>query len=61
MKRASKPVSSDTSTGTIKERRGPIMSKAVFYHIGCPVCVNAEELIVGLLDRPRCDPEVVNI
>ena len=37
------------------------MSKAVFYHAGCPVCVNAEAHLIGLLDRSKCDIEVVNI
>ena len=27
------------------------MSKVVFYHTGCPVCVNAEERILSILDK----------
>ena len=34
------------------------MSKSIFYHAGCPVCVSAEQDILNLID-PR-DVEVVN-
>ena len=34
------------------------MSKSIFYHAGCPVCVNAEQ---ELLDLITSDVEVVNI
>lgn len=37
------------------------MSKAVFYHAGCPVCVNAENRITELVDRNRYDVEVVHL
>ncbi|MCE9596127.1 MAG: conjugal transfer protein TraF [Planctomycetes bacterium] len=36
-------------------------SKAVFYHAGCPVCVNAERTFVGALDRDRFDVEIVHL
>ena len=35
--------------------------KAVFYHAGCPVCVSAEESVLGALDRNRYDIEVVHL
>ncbi|MEQ1923949.1 MAG: thioredoxin family protein [Pyrinomonadaceae bacterium] len=31
------------------------MSKAVFYHAGCPVCVSAEQDIVGLIGAENVD------
>ncbi len=34
--------------------------KAVFYHAGCPVCVSAEQSVLGALDRNRFDVEVVH-
>jgi len=37
------------------------MSKAVFYHAGCPVCVNAENRITELVDRDRYDVEIVHL
>jgi glutaredoxin len=36
-------------------------AKAVFYHAGCPVCVSAEQAILGALDRSRFDVEVVHL
>ena len=35
--------------------------KAVFYHAGCPVCVSAEQSVLGALDRNRYDIEVVHL
>jgi len=35
------------------------MSKSIFYHAGCPVCVSAEQDILNLLDSSKV--EVVNI
>jgi len=35
--------------------------KAVFYHAGCPVCVSAEQAVLGALDRQRFDIEVVHL
>lgn len=35
--------------------------EAVFYHAGCPVCVSAEEAVLGALDRNRFAVEVVHL
>ncbi|APD06296.1 hypothetical protein UJ101_00759 [Flavobacteriaceae bacterium UJ101] len=35
------------------------MSKSIFYHAGCPVCVSAEHDIVDLVGRDHV--EIVNI
>ncbi len=35
------------------------MKKSVFYHAGCPVCINAEEEIIGLIGAS--DVEVVHL
>ena len=35
-------------------------TKAIFYHAGCPVCVAAEEQLVGALDPKQFDVEVVH-
>ena len=35
--------------------------KAVFYHAGCPVCVNAEQSVLEALDKNRFDVEVVHL
>ncbi len=37
------------------------MSKAVFYHAGCPVCVDAEQMILQYLDKNQVDVEVVHL
>jgi len=37
------------------------MSKAIFYHAGCPVCVHAENRITDLVDRSRYDVEIVHL
>ncbi len=34
------------------------MSKSIFYHAGCPVCVNAEQELINLIST---DVEIVNI
>ncbi len=36
-------------------------SKAVFYHAGCPVCVSAEQSVLGALDTGRFDVEIVHL
>lgn len=36
-------------------------TKAVFYHAGCPVCVEAEQNIVSALDPTRYEIEVVHL
>lgn len=35
--------------------------RAVFFHAGCPVCVDAERSLVHALDRTRFDVEVVHL
>lgn len=35
------------------------MSKSVFYHAGCPVCVSAEQELLGLMDTSSV--EVVHL
>jgi len=35
--------------------------KAVFYHAGCPVCVSAEQSVLGALDTNRFEVEVVHL
>lgn len=35
--------------------------KAVFYHAGCPVCVEAEHSIAAALDPARYDVEIVHL
>lgn len=37
-----------------------MMTKAIFYHAGCSVCVSAEQGLSGALDPARYDIEVVN-
>ena len=37
------------------------MKKATFYHAGCPVCVNAEQEILELVDQNKYDLEVVHL
>jgi glutaredoxin len=36
------------------------MSKAVFYHAGCPVCIEAEQMVADAVDKKRYDLEVVH-
>ena len=36
------------------------MIKATFYHAGCPVCVEAEDMVAQAIDRSRYDLEVVH-
>ena len=37
------------------------MTKAVFYHAGCPVCVSAEQAILNLVDTNRYAIEVIHL
>lgn len=37
------------------------MSKAVFYHAGCPVCVDAEQQVALSLDPAKYNVEVVHL
>lgn len=42
--------------------KGVYMSKkAVFYHAGCPVCVDAEQNVANALDRSRYNVEIVHL
>lgn len=36
-------------------------TKAVFYHAGCPVCVEAEQQLAASLDPSRIEVEVVHL
>lgn len=36
------------------------MKKAVFYHAGCPVCVDAEQMVLDYLDKDKLSVEVVH-
>ena len=36
------------------------MTKATFYHAGCPVCVEAEGMVAQAIDRGQYDLEVVH-
>lgn len=31
------------------------MAKSIFYHAGCPVCVNAEQELLSLMDKTQVD------
>ncbi|MGB3393742.1 MAG: thioredoxin family protein [Stenotrophomonas sp.] len=35
--------------------------KAIFYHAGCPVCVEAEQTVAHALDKGRYDVEIVHL
>lgn len=37
------------------------MTKAVFYHAGCEVCVDAEQMVTGHLDKSAVDLEIVHL
>jgi len=37
------------------------MKKAVFYHAGCPVCVNAEQEFVRALDSRQYEVKIVHL
>ncbi|MFC5587432.1 thioredoxin family protein [Sporosarcina soli] len=37
------------------------MSKAVFYHAGCPVCVDAEQVVLDYLDNSKITTEIVHL
>lgn len=36
-------------------------SKAIFYHAGCPVCVDAERQVATALDPTKYEVEVVHL
>ncbi|HQZ82938.1 MAG TPA: hypothetical protein PLR83_06935 [Pyrinomonadaceae bacterium] len=35
--------------------------RAIFYHAGCPVCVDAEQMMVDMIDPERFDVEIVHL
>ncbi|ABR82923.1 MULTISPECIES: glutaredoxin family protein [Pseudomonas aeruginosa group] len=37
------------------------MSKAIYYHAGCPICVEAERSLLPLLDSKQVEVEVVHL
>jgi len=37
------------------------MLKAIFYHAGCPVCVDVEQMVLDYLDKSKITPEVVHL
>ncbi|MCY1284537.1 hypothetical protein D3C76_624150 [compost metagenome] len=37
------------------------MSKATYYHAGCPICVEAERTLLPLLDTSKTQVEVVHL
>ncbi|PWA05305.1 thioredoxin family protein [Pueribacillus theae] len=37
------------------------MTKAVFYHAGCPVCVDAEQVVLRYLDKSKVNTEIVHL
>lgn len=37
------------------------MTKSIFYHAGCPVCVQAEQSLAAALDPARFAVEVVHL
>ncbi|MFB0842049.1 thioredoxin family protein [Paenibacillus oleatilyticus] len=37
------------------------MAKAVFYHAGCKVCVNAEKMVLDYLDPSKAAVEIVHL
>lgn len=36
------------------------MKKAIFYHAGCPVCMDAEKMMLSYLDQSKVDLEIVH-
>lgn len=37
------------------------MSKAVFFHAGCPICVDAEQVVLNYLDPSKVTTEIVHL
>lgn len=37
------------------------MNKAIFYHAGCPVCVEAEQKVALALDKTKYAVEIVHL
>lgn len=36
-------------------------TKATFYHAGCPVCIDAEQMIIDTIDQDRFNVEIVHL
>lgn len=36
------------------------MKKAIFYHAGCPVCVEAEGMVAHAIDRQQYELEIIH-
>lgn len=36
------------------------MKKAIFYHAGCPVCVEAEGMVAQAIDRNQYELEIIH-
>ena len=36
------------------------MKKAIFYHAGCPVCVEAEGIVAQAIDRNQYELEIIH-
>ncbi len=43
------------------KRNHPVKQQAVFYHAGCPVCVQAEKTVAQALDPQRYAVEIVHL
>ncbi|MGY6274143.1 thioredoxin family protein [Methylomonas sp. MgM2] len=37
------------------------MSRATFYHAGCPVCLGAEQMILNTIDNSKYSLEIVHL
>lgn len=37
------------------------MSKAIFYHAGCPVCLGAEQMLINAIDQDKYPLEIVHL
>lgn len=37
------------------------MSTAIFYHAGCPVCVDAEQMVLQYLDKSKVETEIIHL
>ena len=37
------------------------MNKAIFYHAGCPVCVEAEKNVANAIDKSKHKVEIVHL
>jgi len=37
------------------------MSKAIFYHAGCPVCIEAEQMVAEAIDKGKYSVEIVHL